>query len=310
MKALSIVGTGRCLPAKLVRNTDFTQIETNDEWIRTRTGIETRYICEDESCTNLAIGAAKKALEHTGVKAEEIGLCIVATLTPEYQTPSTACLLQEELGLDTSTPCFDINAACSGFVYALETARALMHTVTKPYALVIGSEKLSSIVDFTDRSTCVLFGDGAGAAVVKLSDNKNYHAMLGAKGDRVALSATCRNPDDPYLHMDGSAVFRFAVETIVNVVTETLQKAGMAAENLTKIVCHQANSRILDTAAKKLGLPREMFYQNLQRYGNTSSASIPIALDEMREKGELYGNILCVAFGAGMTWGGTLLSVE
>ncbi len=308
MNALSIIGTGRCLPARLVTNSDFTDIETSDEWIRSRTGIETRYICEGESCTDLAIGAAKKAMERAGVAAQDIGVCIVATLTPQYQTPSTACLLQVALGLDTDTACFDINAACSGFVYALETARAMLQNSDKPYALVVGAEKLSSILDFTDRSTCVLFGDGAGAAVIKLTDNPIYRATLGAKGDEKALYATCRNPDDPYLHMDGSAVFRFAVETIVNIVKGMMDKTGIAAEQIGKIVCHQANSRILETAAKRLGLPRELFYQNLQHYGNTSSASIPIALDELNERGELCGNILCVAFGAGLTWGGVLLT--
>ncbi len=312
MSGLKILGTGRGLPQKAVSNDDLSRlVDTNDQWISTRTGIRQRYFCQEESCTDLAVLAAQNALQKANIDPEKIGICLVATFSPQYTTPSTACLVQAALGLSEETLCFDINAACSGFIYAMETARGLLQNCEKPYALIIGAEKVTRILDFTDRNTCVLFGDGAGAMVVQLSHEHKYSAIFGARGSVEPISAGVLGDIDPLLKMDGKAIFRFATEMIPANVRSVLQKAQMQPEELSWIVCHQANSRIIDFAAKKLGLPEEMFYKNMERYGNTSSASIPIALDEMWEQGLLKpgSTIVCVGFGAGLTWGAVLLTL-
>ena len=298
MKGLKIVATGRALPAKVVTNDDMSKlVETSDEWITTRTGIRTRHFCAGETQADLAEQAARRALERGKVDVGDLCACIVATVTPDCSAPTSACLLQQRLDLPEDIPCFDMNVGCTGFIYALQVARGFLLQSGRPYALVIGAEALSRITDFTDRGTCVLFGDGAGAAVVTLADSP-YACTLGARGDTEAIFIEGPGPERPYIHMDGQKVFRFAVEAVPHCM-----------EDIDWFVPHQANKRIIDHVAKKLKVPNEKFYQNMMRYGNTSAASIPIALDEMAEQGLLKRGqkVLCVGFGAGLTWGGALL---
>ena len=310
MKGLKIVSTGRALPAKVVTNDDMSRlVETSDEWIASRTGIRTRHFCEGESQADLAVGAVSAALERGKVDVKDLCACIVATVTPDCSSPTSACLLQQRLGLPEDIPCFDMNVGCTGFIYALQVARGFLLQSNRPYALVIGAEALSHITDFTDRGTCVLFGDGAGAAVVKLEEDSLYACTLGARGDAEAIFIEGPGPERPYIHMDGQKVFRFAVEAVPHCIHTLLEETGLDLEDIDWFVPHQANKRIIDHVAKKLKVPNEKFYQNMMRYGNTSAASIPIALDEMAEQGLLKRGqkILCVGFGAGLTWGGALL---
>lgn len=310
MKGLKIVSTGRALPTKVVTNDDMSRlVETSDEWIASRTGIRTRHFCEGETQADLAAGAASAALERGKVDVKDLCACIVATVTPDCSAPTSACLLQQRLGLPEDIPCFDMNVGCTGFIYALQVARGFLLQSERPYALVIGAEALSHITDFTDRGTCVLFGDGAGAAVVKLEEDSLYACTLGARGDSEAIFIEGPGPERPYIHMDGQKVFRFAVEAVPHCIHALLEETGLALEDIDWFVPHQANKRIIDHVAKKLKVPNEKFYQNMMRYGNTSAASIPIALDEMAEQGLLKRGqkILCVGFGAGLTWGGALL---
>ena len=311
MNGLQLLGTGRCLPSRRVTNDDFARtLDTSDEWIAGRTGIRQRYFCaEGETVASLAIAAARQALEDAGLGPERVGLCIVATTTADQNTPSLACQIHEALGLPETAFCLDLNAACTGFVAALETARCLMlgGQITAPCALVLGAEKLSSMLDFSDRGTCVLFGDGAGAAVVRLDPAAPWAAVFGTRGDSRMLHGG--GGGNPYLSMDGRGVFRFAVETVPTCIRAVLDKAGLTFDEVDHLVCHQANSRIIHSIAKKLGLDPAKFYENMQRYGNTSSASIPLALDELRRAGQLRRGqtVLCAGFGAGLTWGGVLL---
>ena len=309
MKGLKIVSTGRALPAKVVTNDDMSKlVETSDEWIATRTGIRTRHFCAGETQADLAEQAARRALERGKVDVGDLCACIVATVTPDCSAPTSACLLQQRLDLPEDIPCFDMNVGCTGFIYALQVARGFLLQSGRPYALVIGAEALSRVTDFTDRGTCVLFGDGAGAAVVTLADSP-YACTLGARGDTEAIFIEGPGPERPYIHMDGQKVFRFAVEAVPHCIHVLLEETGLGLEDIDWFVPHQANKRIIDHVAKKLKVPNEKFYQNMMRYGNTSAASIPIALDEMAEQGLLKRGqkVLCVGFGAGLTWGGALL---
>ena len=310
MKGLKIVATGRALPAKVVTNDDMSKlVETSDEWIATRTGIRTRHFCAGETQADLAEQAARRALERGKVDVGDLCACIVATVTPDCSAPTSACLLQQRLDLPEDIPCFDMNVGCTGFIYALQVARGFLLQSGRPCALVIGAEALSRITDFTDRGTCVLFGDGAGAAVVKLEEDSLYACTLGARGDTEAIFIEGPGPERPYIHMDGQKVFRFAVEAVPHCIRVLLEETGLTLADIDWFVPHQANKRIIDHVAKKLKVPNEKFYQNMMRYGNTSAASIPIALDEMAEQGLLKKGqkVLCVGFGAGLTWGGALL---
>lgn len=310
MIGLEIMGTGRYLPSRCVSNQEMSRmVDTSDEWIASRTGIRQRYFCaEGETTAQMAASAASMAMEKAGIGPADIGLCVAATFTPDRASPSLACEMQALLGLAESVPSFDVNAACTGFLVALETARCFLlgGNTPAPYALVIGAEKLSRVVDFSDRSTCVLFGDGAGAAVVRLDQSRPYAADFGSRGDASILYV---GGEDPFLHMDGQSVFRFAVDIIPQCMDNVLHKAGLGLEDVHHVVCHQANSRIIGHVVKKLNEDPEKFYENMQRYGNTSSASIPIALDEMLEQGRILAgqNVLLIAFGGGLTWGGALL---
>lgn len=316
MTGLQLIATGGALPARAVPNAEFStryHLDTSDEWITTRTGIHQRYFCaEGESALTLATAAAAQALERSGIDPAQLGCVVVGTVSGETVTPSLACLVQAALDLPQDIPVLDINAACTGFLYAAQTARGLLFdTPERPYALVIGCEQLSRLIDFTDRSTCVLFGDGAGAGVFQLTDTALYAAMLGARGDS-AITVGGPGPEPSYIQMDGKAVFRFAVDALPKCMTGVLQKAGKTLADVDWVVCHQANERIIDHCVKKLAAPPEKFYKNMARYGNTSAASIPIALNEMAEQGLLKPGqtVLCVGFGGGLTWAGTLFTYK
>lgn len=310
MPGIRIVATGRSLPERVVTNEDMGRlVETSDDWIAGRTGIRTRRFCVRETVTDLAVAAARQAMERAGVRTEEVCACVAATVTPQALAPTLGCMVQKALGLPESAMCFDINVGCTGFLYGLQVVRGLLLQDRRPYALLIGAEALSRITDFTDRSTCVLFGDGAGAAVVALDETRPWASVLGARGDEEALFIDGPGGCQPLIHMDGKAVYRFAVETVPRCAAQVLEQAGTALEDVDWFVLHQANRRIIESVAKRLGASLEKFYQNMDRYGNTSAASIPIALDEMEENGLLRRGqkVLCLGFGAGLTWGGALL---
>lgn len=310
MRGIHIEGTGRALPKRVVTNDDLSNIvDTSDEWIVTRTGIKQRYYCDGELNWQLAARAAGIAIEDAGIEKQSIDLVVVATFTPDYAAPSVACMIQKELGLREDIMAFDINAACSGFMYGLEVANSLLEGRTG-YALVIGSEQISTRMDMTDRATCVLFGDGAGAAVVRKSDD-NWYSIMGAKGDETALGCRGITFEDSHIYMDGKAVFKFAVTAIPKALDALLEKAGITVDDVDHILCHQANERIIKSVALKYKTAKDKFYVNIDRYGNTSAASIAIALDEMRKTGVLHEGerIILVGFGAGFTWGAILLQM-
>ncbi|MGI6057338.1 MAG: beta-ketoacyl-ACP synthase 3 [Bilifractor sp.] len=346
MNGIEIIGLGKAVPKTRLKNDDLRQyMDTSDEWIRSRTGIEARHLCTgEESLTDLAAEAARRAMENAGIAPEEIGLVICATCTTDYMVPSMACAVQEIAGIPGGIPAFDINAACSGFVYGLQLIHSLMNagSVCRPErscALLIGGEQLSKMLDFSERSVSVLFGDGAAAAIVRASAEKGFFCHTAAEGDRGALYAhtvgrnqipmlefegkktVSENPlrvseslaseimRDGYLKMDGQKVFRFAVHVLASEIDEMEAQSGISAEDIDYIVCHQANCRIIDYVRKQRKLPAEKFFMNLREYGNTSGASIPLALADMRDRGMLKPGIriFCVGFGAGLTWGGCYL---
>lgn len=311
MSGMKLRATGRALPAKALSNDDMRQfVDTSDEWIVTRTGIRQRYFCgEGESATTLAIAAAKQALARSGLAPEEIGCLLVATSSGEYAMPSTACLVHGALGLRENIPVMDVGAACAGFLYALEAARGLLLGNGGRYALVIGTEQMSRLQDMTDRSICVLFGDGAGAAIFEMDPEAEYVSVQGTRSD---LAITVGGPQrEAFMQMDGQAVFRFATTILPKCAQELLQKGEKTLEDVDWVVCHQANERILTSSIRRLGAPAEKFYKNLDRYGNTSAASIPLCLDEMVEQGLLKSGqrIIMVGFGGGLTWAGAMLTV-
>ena len=316
MNGLKLVSTGSAMPERVLTNEDLTKmVETNDEWITTRTGIHTRHICsQEESHTQLCLAASRQALARSGIAPEEIGVCLVATFTGDHLNPATACVLQKELGLPEDTVCFDLNAACSGFVYALHTAQCLLSAAPRKFGLILGAEVLSRVTDYTDRSTCVLFGDGAAAAVVEWNaEYPSIHAVLGCRGNTEVLYTPGVNTSAPsYIHMEGQPVFRFAVETVPRCISQVLEQAGLTAEDVDHFVFHQANQRIIDLAMRKLHLPSEKCTGNIAHTGNTSAASVPLLLDELVSTGALCSGqrALCVGFGAGLTWGGALLQLK
>ena len=319
-----ITGTGSALPEKVLTNFDLEKmVETTDEWIVARTGIRERRIAvEGEYTSTFATAAALRALEAAGVAASEIDLIIVGTLSPDFPFPSTACIVQKDIGASNAF-CYDLSAACSGFVYALATAEKFMVSGGVKKALVIGAEVLSRIVDWTDRNTCLLFGDGAGAVVLEavegdngilsshMHSDGNYWDILYQKGCGSRNPATQQNLDDRlvYLTMHGNEVFKYAVRAMAEVALEALAANGMTSEDISLFIPHQANQRIVDSVGKRLALNSDQVFVNLDRYGNTSAASIPIALDEACRAGRLKeGDIVLLdAFGGGLTWGASLL---
>ena len=311
MNGLKLLGTGYALPTRVLDNDAMTTyVETSDEWITTRTGIRQRYFCgEGESTTTLAIEAARKALDDSGLDKSEIGCVIVATSSGEYVMPSTACLVHKALALREDIPVFDLGAACAGFLYAVDAARAMLLAHGGRAALVIGAEQMSQLLDMADRNTCVLFGDAAGAAVFALDEDAEYAYVCGTRGD-MAIQVGGPRRTLP-MTMEGQNVFRFAVSTIPSTVDELLEKTGKTLDEVDWVICHQANQRIIDASVRRLGVPAEKFYKNLDRYANTSAASIPLALAEMKESGKLKSGqrVILVGFGGGLTWAGVMLRV-
>ena len=311
MNGLKLLGTGYALPTRVLDNDAMTTyVETSDEWITTRTGIRQRYFCgEGESTTTLAIEAARKALDDSGLDKSEIGCVIVATSSGEYVMPSTACLVHKALALREDIPVFDLGAACAGFLYAVDAARAMLLAHGGRAALVIGAEQMSQLLDMADRNTCVLFGDAAGAAVFALDEDAEYAYVCGTRGD-MAIQVGGPRRTLP-MTMEGQNVFRFAVSTIPATVEELLEKTCKTLDEVDWVVCHQANQRIIDASVRRLGVPAEKFYKNLDRYANTSAASIPLALAEMKESGKLTSGrrVILVGFGGGLTWAGIMLRV-
>jgi 3-oxoacyl-[acyl-carrier-protein] synthase III len=321
-----ILGTGAYAPERILTNGDLSRlVDTSDEWIRSRSGIrERRMAAAEEATSDLAVVAARRALEDADTAASEIDLLIVATVTPDYPMPATACIVQHQLGVPPEAACFDLNAACSGFIYALEVASAMVGSGRHRKALVIGAEKLSSFVDWKDRGTCLLFGDGAGAAVIG-PGTKPGHGLLGTKlgtlgeytellyipggGSRTPAAAKSLARGDHHIKMKGKEVFKLAVRLMEEAARDILEQHGLAANQIGLVIPHQANLRIIEAIAQYLELPVDRFYVNVDRYGNTSAASIPIALDEARKAGRVRpGEVtLLVAFGAGLTYGSALI---
>ncbi len=313
MTGLSLVSTGFCLPDKVVTNTDLEKlVDTSDEWIITRSGIRERHYIEEgdrESTSTMAIAAARMAMERAGLSTEDIGCCVCGTVSEDYACPNTSALVHEALGLREDIPVMDVNAACSGFVYSTIAAKGMLLETGNKYALVIGSESLTRHMDMTDRSTCVLFGDGAGAAIYKLTEDTPYASILGARGGREILTPGS-GTRDIRIKMDGRAVFRFAVEAIPRCIGTLLSKSGLSLDDISWVVLHQANERIIDHCIKKLNAPAEKFFINIDHMGNTSAASIPLALSEMEGKGlfEQGQKLMIVSFGGGLTWAGALIT--
>lgn len=315
-----IIGTGGYLPEKVLSNADLEKmVDTSDEWIVTRTGIRERRIADEaQTTTDLALEAAKRAMDAAGVTKDEIDLIIFATTTPDRVFPSNACLLQDRLDIH-GCAAFDVQAVCTGFVYALGIADKFIKTDTAKCALVIGAETLSRIVDWSDRSTCVLFGDGAGAVVVKASDTPGIiSSHLHADGQYKELlhvpSGISQGYDkvkqgEAFMQMQGNEVFKVAVNTLGRIVDETLDASGLKKADVNWLVPHQANIRIINATAKKLGMPLANVVVTVDRHGNTSAASIPLAFDEAVRDGRIASGdtVLMEAFGGGFTWGSVLL---
>nr|WP_320051056.1 beta-ketoacyl-ACP synthase III [uncultured Desulfuromonas sp.] len=324
MKRARIIGTGSYLPEKVLTNFDLEKmVETNNEWITARTGIKERRIAaEDEMTSDLAVRAARNALDMADVTPEEIDLIIVGTITGDFPWPSTACLVQDKLGA-VNAAAWDVSAACSGFVYALASASQYLESGHSKKALVIGAEVLSRIIDWQDRNTCILFGDGAGAVVLEAQEGESgilsshlhsdgsYWELLYQPGFGARHPASVSGIEQrlPFLHMAGNEVFKIAVRSLYDVAIEALEAHQMTAEDVNLLFPHQANRRILDAVKKRLGLRDEQMYVNVDLCGNTSGASIPLALDEANRNGKLSeGDILVFdAFGGGFTWGATLV---
>ncbi len=315
-----IIGTGSCLPARLVSNSELEKImDTSDEWIKSRTGIGQRYIAVEETTTSMAVEAAKRALENAKVTAEELDLIIVGSVSADRHFPSAACEVQSALGA-VNAVAFDINAACSGFLFGLGISNAYFAAGTFKKALIIGAETLSKMMDWNDRSTCVLFGDGAGAAIVE-SAEEGIISMVqhsdGARGD--VLSCYGRPLNNPfvtgdktidYTSMNGQEVYKFAVRTVPEAILQVLEEGKVSSDEVKFFVLHQANLRIIESVAARLSQSMKKFPTNLQKCGNISAGSVPILLDEMNRKGMLEkgDKIVLAGFGAGLTWGAALLS--
>jgi 3-oxoacyl-[acyl-carrier-protein] synthase-3 len=314
-----IVGTGSYLPERIVTNAEFAaRLETSDAWIRERTGIERRHIADkSQASSDLALRASERALQSANLRPDQLDLIVVATSTPDYVFPSTACLLQAKLGIKGSAA-FDVQAVCSGFVYGLATADALIKSGQYKKALVVGAEVFSRILDWNDRGTCVLFGDGAGAVVLVSSDKPGIHAsVLRADGSQAGLLSVPGNvcggaiTGSPFLQMNGQGVFKFAVRVLDESARETVAAAGMQLSDIDWLIPHQANVRILDATARKLGLPAEKLVVTVDHHGNTSAASVPLALDEFVRAGRIRPGhrLLFQGVGGGFTWGSSFVTL-
>lgn len=325
---VKVKGIGRAVPEVIASNDDFAKIvDTNDEWITQRTGIKTRHISNGEPTYYFGAKAAKEAVADAGLEPSDIGLIIVTTVTPDYYTPSTACLIQRELGI-SGCPAFDVNAACSGFVYAVDMARRYLSCGDIKYALVVAAEELSKFVDYEDRSTCILFGDAAAAVVLEKAEDTLFSSYLAADGSGAAYLASramltinpfrdqdftydmdMPEPHKHYLLQDGKEVYKFATNALPTACKEACDKAGITPDELDAIIPHQANVRIIETAAKKLKVSMDKMVLNIADYGNTSSASIPNAFYDGVKSGRIKrGDKVCfVGFGGGLTYGATII---
>ncbi|MCM3632076.1 MULTISPECIES: beta-ketoacyl-ACP synthase III [Paenibacillus] len=322
-KSVGILGAGKYVPEQVLTNQQLEQmVDTNDEWIVTRTGIKERRIAaSDEATSDLAYKAAEQALHNAGLTAKDIDLIIVATVTPDMFFPSTACLVQEKLG--ATCPAFDLSAACSGFIYSLATANGFVQSGLYRKILVIGAETLSRITDYTDRNTCILFGDGAGAVVVgEVEEGRGFQSfVLGADGSggellkvagggsRKPATAETISNNEHSIHMAGNEVFKFAVRIMGSAAEEAIEKAGISKADVDLLVPHQANIRIIQSSLQRLDLTEDKALINIDKYGNMSAASIPVALAEAVEQNRIgEGDTLClVGFGGGLTWGSTII---
>lgn len=320
----SITGIGSYLPNKILTNYDLEKmVDTTDEWIIQRTGIRERRIVENGMITSdLATEASLRAMEDAGVTAEELDMIISSTITPDHIFPSTSCYIQQKLGA-TRASAFDILAACAGFIYAMSIGQSFVNSGAMKTVLIVGAECLSKITDYTDRATCVLFGDGAGAVIIQKSRTKHEILSTNLAADGVQADVLimpgggAKNPASlesvqqrmHYIQFKGKEVFKLAINNITNMILETVEKNGLRLEDIDLIIPHQSNLRIIEATMEKLGLPMEKAFVNIDKYGNTSSASIPIAIDEARKEGLLHkGNIvMLVAFGGGLTWGSSII---
>ncbi len=339
---MRIIGTGSALPQTVISNDDLAAImDTSDEWISSRTGIKTRHLVAEETTTSMALEAAKRALASAQIAPEELDLIIAGTVSPDYLFPTLSCELQAKLGAVNATA-FDLSAGCSGFLFALATADAYLHTGKYRTALLIGAETLSKLMDWDDRSTCVLFGDGAGAAVVQLDDEHPIAVVQGSDGAS-GMALYCRNRASAhpflkkdaqaataeeaeqvaegtavcelknglgYTHMDGQAVYKFAVKTVPAAIHQVLDQAELTADDISLFFLHQANLRIIESVAKRLKQPMDKFPTNLAECGNSSAASIPILLDQVAREGRIHkgDKIVLSGFGAGLTWGACVIT--
>lgn len=321
-----IAGTGSFIPEKQLTNEDLTKmVETNDEWITTRTGIKVRHIASESQTTALlAAEAAKKAIQNAKISPEDIEMIVTATVTPEMVFPSTACFVQDMLGAKKAWA-FDISAACSGFVYGLSIAQHFVISGKYDNVLVIGAETLSKITDYKDRKSCILFGDGAGAAIIKRGDSNGSRGIIystsgsdgsgwtalncPAYGSRNPVSKPLENPNSVFMQINGREVYQLAVRKIIETVENCMTNCNMSISDVDLFIPHQMNARIIESVAKRLELADEKVFINIDRYGNTSAASIPIALDECMQKGRIKKGdiVLLVAFGGGLTWGANVI---
>ncbi|WP_046215325.1 beta-ketoacyl-ACP synthase III [Paenibacillus wulumuqiensis] len=321
---IGIIGTGKYVPEKILSNADLEKmVDTNDEWIVSRTGIRERHIAApDQATSDLAYEAAVKAIASAGITAEELDLIVIATITPDMSFPSTACILQEKLGAKKAAA-FDLSAACSGFVYSLAAATSMLQMGMYKNALIIGADTLSRITDYTDRNTCVLFGDGAGAVVIgEVGEGRGFKSFdLGAEGaggellklpaggSRTPASAETLEAKQHFIQMSGREVFKFAVRVMGTATEEVLRKAEMSKDDIDLFIPHQANVRIIQSAMERLNLSEDRVMVNVQNYANTSAASIPLALVEAVEQGRISegDRVVMVGFGGGLTWGASVL---
>jgi 3-oxoacyl-[acyl-carrier-protein] synthase-3 len=323
-RTVSIIGTGSYVPKKILTNADLTaMVDTSDEWITTRTGIKERRIAaKDEHTSDMAAKAALAAIEQAGISAKEIDLILLATATPDMMFPATSCLVQTKIGA-TRAACLDVSAACAGFLFAVEIAQQFITSHTYETVLVIGAEKLSSITNWTDRNTCVLFGDGAGAAVLRhrgsshgviathVGSDGQYADILFMPGGGCRTPITSENADKNLqtIHMSGKDVYKQAVIAMLAAAKTVLDKAGLTIDDIACVIPHQANLRIIEAIADRLKIPLDRFYVNLDRYGNTSAAAVAIALDEANRTGRIKAGdyVLMVVFGGGLTWASTVI---
>lgn len=315
-----IVGTGSCLPDLRITNDDLSKImDTSDEWIRSRTGIGARHIAVSETTASMSVAAARQALEEAGIEPEDLDLIMAATLTSDHVLPPLSCEVQSELGA-VNAAAYDLCAACSGFVFALNTAQAYIQSGMYKKILIIGAETLSKLMDWSDRSTCVLFGDGAGAAVVTAEEGGTFAGVQGSDGSKGAVLSCGGRPishpyakheaENPYVQMNGQEVYKFAVRTVPKCIDQVLGQAGLQPEDVSLFLLHQANQRIIEAVAKRLKQPMEKFPVCLEECGNISAASVPILLDRVNQDGRLKkgDNIVLAGFGAGLTWGAAALT--